>query len=343
MKLLVCTQAVDKNHPILGFFHGWIEEFARHFAEVHVICLQKGEYNLPNNVFVYSLGKEDGVNRFTYFWRFYTYFWHIFFNVRVEYVFFHMGAIYNLLASPFFFIRKIYKTQFYWWKTHGHINLMGRTALLFVDRVYTAIEESFPVQSKKRIVVGHAIDTKLFFPSQEKEPGHLLFVGRFSRSKRIEQFLQIIHNLKKQGMQVHGTCIGAVADTDYYTYLQQRVVDLDLSKDIRFVEGVAHPQLVAEYQKAYVFINPSDNDGLDKVVLEAMLCGTIPISANKSFQQILSPYGLFMKKGDIDGYVKTVIQLLKKDTQEYLVLSEKLVQEVQNNHALDTLTQRIFK
>ena len=105
MKLLICTQIVDRKHPILGFFHDWIFEFSKHFNEVHVICLQKGTYNFPKNVHIYSLGKEDGENRITYVVRFYRYFWNIFFRVRVDYVFFHMGAIYNILASPFFIIR----------------------------------------------------------------------------------------------------------------------------------------------------------------------------------------------------------------------------------------------
>jgi hypothetical protein len=61
MKLLIITQKVDINDPILGFFHRWIEEFAKHCEKITVICLYKGTYNLPNNVKVLSLGKEEGV------------------------------------------------------------------------------------------------------------------------------------------------------------------------------------------------------------------------------------------------------------------------------------------
>ena len=107
MKLLITTQIVDKNHPILGFFHGWILEFAKYFDEIHIICLQKGEFQLPDHVKVYSLGKEEGESRVKYTFRFYKYFWQIFFKVKVDYVFFHMGAIYNIMAAPFFFSQKI--------------------------------------------------------------------------------------------------------------------------------------------------------------------------------------------------------------------------------------------
>ena len=71
MKLLIVTQKVDKNDPILGFFHRWIEEFARHVEFVTVICLGVGEYSLPVNVKVLSLGKEKKKSRLKYIFMFY--------------------------------------------------------------------------------------------------------------------------------------------------------------------------------------------------------------------------------------------------------------------------------
>ncbi len=59
MKLLILTQKVDKNDPTLGFFHRWIEEFANHYENLTIICLEKGIYTLPKNVQVLSLGKEE--------------------------------------------------------------------------------------------------------------------------------------------------------------------------------------------------------------------------------------------------------------------------------------------
>ncbi|MDE1988716.1 MAG: hypothetical protein KGI39_03395, partial [Patescibacteria group bacterium] len=58
MRILILTQKIDANDPILGFFCGWAKEFAKRFEMITVICLQKGECNLPANVKVLSLGKE---------------------------------------------------------------------------------------------------------------------------------------------------------------------------------------------------------------------------------------------------------------------------------------------
>jgi hypothetical protein len=72
MRLLITTQAVDRTHPALGFFHGWLAEFAKHCEHVHVICLQEGQHDLPENVSVHSLGKERGAGRTARAARFYS-------------------------------------------------------------------------------------------------------------------------------------------------------------------------------------------------------------------------------------------------------------------------------
>ena len=61
MKLLILTQKVDKNDDVLGFMHGWIAEFAKHCEKVTVIALGVGEFDLPRNVTVLSLGKDKTV------------------------------------------------------------------------------------------------------------------------------------------------------------------------------------------------------------------------------------------------------------------------------------------
>ena len=99
MKLLICNEATDLNYPSLGFFFGWIAEFAKHCEQVTVISLGVGEYDLPGNVKVLSLGKEEGRNRGKYVYRFYKYI----FSERHNYdaVFVHMNPIYVLLGGVF--------------------------------------------------------------------------------------------------------------------------------------------------------------------------------------------------------------------------------------------------
>ena len=103
MRLLICTQKVDKRDPILGFFHSWIEEFAKHCSQVIVICLEKGEFDLPENVTIFSLGKEENKHGYAvkllYCWSFYKFIW----RYRKEYdtIFVHMNKEYVVLGGIF--------------------------------------------------------------------------------------------------------------------------------------------------------------------------------------------------------------------------------------------------
>jgi glycosyltransferase involved in cell wall biosynthesis len=340
MKLLICTQAVDKKDPILAFFHTWIEEFARHFDEVHVICLKEGAHTLPLNVKVYSLGKEGGENRLKYLLRFYSHFRKIFMSVRVDYVFFHMGAVYNILAAPFFFLRKQYGTKFYWWKAHGHINLAGRIALSFVDRVYTSTLSGFPIETSKRHVVGQAIDTDFFAVSKKAErKREVVFVGRITPIKRIEDFVSTAEILVKEDPDIFFALVGPIIDQAYYESLRTRCKEKGLESRITFLGAKSQAELVMLYHDASIFLNTSVTHSMDKTVLEAVLSGCVPVTGNKAFREILEPYGLYLDNPTPEMYAEAIRTVLSKDMTH---ITQKLREDVVTSHSLRTFTERIF-
>ena len=75
MRLLIVTQKVDEHDAVLGFFHRWIVGLAKHCERMTVICLEEGAHHVPENVKVLSLGKEEGVNKLGYLYRFYKNIW----------------------------------------------------------------------------------------------------------------------------------------------------------------------------------------------------------------------------------------------------------------------------
>src|SRR4051812_38865336 len=97
MKLLITTQKVDKNDPEFLFFYRWIEEFATKFSLVTVICLEERKHDLPANVKVFSLGKEQGESKLKYIKRFFSLIW----AERANYdsVFVHMNPEYAVLGG----------------------------------------------------------------------------------------------------------------------------------------------------------------------------------------------------------------------------------------------------
>lgn len=341
MKLLICAQVMDKNHPILGFFHGWVLEFAKHFAEVHVICLQKGVLELPAHVFVYSLGKEDEESNVKYVYRFYKYFAHVFFKVRVEYVFFHMGAVLTVLAMPFFMLRKLRGTTFYWWKAHGHIYWFGRFALHFVDRVYTSTETGFPIVTKKRRIVGQAIDTSRFvFPEVTARRKEVVYVGRIVPIKRLEDFIEVAKKVVARYPEHTFTVVGPLDDIAYVQKLYALCRKYKLENVVTFAGSKTQEELVPLYQRASLFLNTSLTHSMDKTVLEAMLCGCIPVTANNAFEELLSPEGLYCETASVGGYYDALEKCIEvSDTSE---LRKRLCNNVISAHSLTTFPSRIF-
>lgn len=344
MKLLITTQVVDKNDPILGFFHGWVLEFSKYFERIDIVCLREGVHELPAHVYVHSLGKEHGENNLKYLVRFYYFFSKVFFGIKVEYVFFHMGAIYNILALPFFLLRKIFNTKFYWWKAHGHINWVGRLALMCVDRVYTSTESGFPIATKKRMVVGQAIDTNLFTPENSsgnvRSPNEIIFVGRITPIKRIEDLIQTVAILHERGMPATCTIVGPVAHEVYYAKMQKLSESLQLTSSITFAGTRTQEELVSLYHRATFFLNTSVTQSMDKVVLEAVLSGCIPVTGNRAFREMLDPYGLYLEKPTPGLYAETIMRASQNDTNER---AQKLREAIVASHSLHTFTHRIFR
>src|SRR3989344_2157532 len=96
-RLLIITQIIDVEDPVLGFFHDWVVEFSKHFQSIIAIALKTAKANLPENVKVLSLGKEKGKSRIKCIFNFLRY---IVRNRRdYDAVFVHMNQEYILLGG----------------------------------------------------------------------------------------------------------------------------------------------------------------------------------------------------------------------------------------------------
>jgi glycosyltransferase involved in cell wall biosynthesis len=340
MKLLVTTQAVDRDDPVLGFFHGWLLEFAKHFERIDVICLRKGVYSLPPHVHVHSLGKEEGVNRIKYVARFYYYFSKVFFLYRPDYVFYHMGAVYNVLGAPFFLLRKWSNTKFYWWKTHGKVKALKETlALTFIDKVFTA---SFDRKTDKVVVVGHAIDTERFTSRDTAvhTPSACLMVGRIVPIKKIEVALRAFARIANQ-TSLSLRLVGSPDNTKYEETLKQYCGEHALTM-VHFLGSRKQTEMPALYDDAGILLHPAYEAGFDKAVLEAMATGVIPLTSIPSFEPILSPYNLFIPPEDDGGYADAMLRIIKMSDDERKTLRDTLRTIVVSGHSVTTIPHRIF-
>lgn len=339
MNLLIVTQKVNKNDSNLGFFHNWILEFSKHCQKLTVICLEKGNYNLPDNVKVLSLGKEERASKIIYLWRFYKYI----FKEKKNYdsVFVHMNVEYVILGSWFW---KLWKKKIGLWYMHKSVTSRLKIAEKLVDIIFTGSKYSFRLRSKKVKILHHGIDSQLFsFENKDlHKPLRLLTVGRISKSKNIDLMIDVVYDLqRKENIDLEFTIIGETIydeDKEYLKNIKNKIRDLNL-QNINFFGTVVNTDLPKFYQEADIFLNFSDTGSLDKSILEALSCGTYVISSNDSSKEFL-PEGLFVERKDRALILNKLVNLLSQDKED---LKKDLNLFVRNNHSLDKLVIKIIK
>ena len=345
MKLLICTQKLDKNDDNLGFFHGWVLEFAKHCERVTVVALFVGAHDLPPNVRVFSLGKEHGHSRVKYLFNFYRFI----IRERDNYdtVFVHMNTEYVLLGAP---VWKLMKKQIGLWYTHKMVNMFLRVAERWVDVIFTASAESFRLASKKVHVMGHGIDTTLFSLGSEKvDDGvfRIVSVGRISPVKNYETLIDAVALLDVPPQLIEVLIVGGPGTPEQEEYLHKLEAYARHSKfgdRIYFVGAVPSRGTLPYLRGAYIFVNTSKTGSLDKAVLEAMATGIPVITSNEGLGAVLERFRgqCMFADGDTKAFADRlrVFMAMPKIEREQLGIELRAI--VEKSHNLGLLIPRIL-
>jgi glycosyltransferase involved in cell wall biosynthesis len=332
MKLLIITQVVDSNHPILGFFHRWIEEFSKHCSELHVICLEEGAHSLPAHVTVHSLGKESGKGRFTYLARFFYLIW----SLRHQYdnVFVHMNQIYVILGAP---VWRVLGKKIGLWYAHGTVSTSLKLAERCTDIIFTCSKDSFRLPTTKVLVTGHGINTELFSPQTIVKDIDLVTVGRITESKNLDVLVEILSDLRKTH-KVTLTIVGvAVTNTErlYQKRLEELIKLYNLTDSVRFIGKVSQADLPSLLLRAKIFVTTAKNGSLDKAMLEPMALGLPIISMAPGSNSLPLGENQVTSQKVFTKQIQKVLESAVFEKPEY-------VEYVRSNHSLGTLVPRII-
>lgn len=355
MRLLVITQMADRGDSDLGFFHAWLEKLSYAADKLLVICLQKGDYQLPSNTQVWSLGKErQPVATIVYVWRF----WRLLWRLRGQYdaVLVHMNPEYAILgAVPW---RLFGRKKVLLWYVHKAVNWRLWLAEKLVTKIFTASPESFRLPSKKLEVVGHGIEVERFAsalrPPADSQRIKFLSVGRISPVKDYATLIKGVGEAAV-GLIKQYDIVGEPISEPDKGYMEQlkkissllnaAVDDKGLQKVLLSFSSAKHDDMPAVYRSHDLFLHASRTGSTDKVVLEALAAGLAVITSSEAFASLaqgeLKNVLLTFPAGNHQELAKTIEKICRRD----ILISNSPAplgrEYVKKYHNLDTLIARL--
>jgi len=348
--LLLFNLRTDADDSILGFTTDWINALSTQFNKIIVITMFAGRIAVPNNVEVYSVGREKGYSEIHRFFLFYVNLLRILRKNRIDACFAHMIPLFAVMAWPILRIKRI---PILLWYAHKSVTTLLRISTFMVDRVVASTKSGFNINTSKLFIIGQGIDTNRFQKDRKLHNTDRAFtiivVGRISPVKRIEI---LIHALKKMNSyyekpKISTYIIGgpmSSSDEKYENNLKKMINQFDLADQITFVGPKKHFQVHEYYQKADCYVNSGDTDSVDKTVLEAMSCEIPIITSNIAFYDILDSElakKWIIPKNDVNELFKKLALLINMSSSERDLLGESLRQIVLQNHSLASLSEKI--
>lgn len=346
MKLLIVTQKVDKDDSYFGFFHGWLLEFAKQCDAVTVIGLEVGEYDLPKNVRVYSLGKESGKSKITYVYRLWKYSW----RERKNYdsVFAHMSPLFVIYGS---LLWKSLGKKISLWYVHRNVDFKLRVATIFADVIFSATPESFRIKSPKVHFMGQAVPVDFYkrsenFPAKNTSIFSIVSVGRITPIKNLETLIEAANILRDKNFNCHINLVGAPvvsSDFEYKEKLAALIKKYNVGDTVTFIGSVPNKEIASYYWKNDLSINLCPTGGLDKAVLESMAAGTPVMASNQAFKGHFGPYVdmLLFRQNDASDLAQKIVQFSNSPQKEAIrVFLQKKIEE---SSSLKNLIARIIE
>lgn len=334
MRLLICTQAVDENDPVLGFFCRWIEEFSKRYEHIEVICLKEGRHALPKNVCVHSLGKEKSVSRVKYLVRFFRYIWAL--RHSYDAVLVHMNEEYVLLGGLFWRSRG---NQLGLWRNHKMGSWRTRLAARMSSAVFHTSPQAFVAYSPKAVLMPIGIDTSIFSPGESPEQDTILFLGRLDAIKRPELFLRAMQELAKSHSHVRADIYGdpTPGREAFARDLKEHFAALE---NVTFHGAVANDATPALYRSHAVYVNMTPAGSFDKTIGEAMASGAVVVAANAAIAPALGE--MFCDTEDSRHLAEVIARAVDMQDAKRDAFVRRSREFVVEHHSLGKLADRLF-
>ncbi|MES2931084.1 MAG: glycosyltransferase family 4 protein [Patescibacteria group bacterium] len=318
-RLLILTQTVDLDEPLLGFFHQWIIALSSQYDSLEVICLKEGRHNLPENVRVHSLGKESGQSRFKYVWRFFMYIWSL--RNRYDSVFVHMNQEYVLLGGLFW--RALGKHA-YLWRNYHHGTFLTRIAMHLAKGAFCTSESSYTARFKKTKIMPIGVDTSRFGNAQSlRARSSILSLGRVTPDKRLDVLVNALYELSRDEVSFKASIYGNASEGSAYASVIKGLVEqYGMKERVSFSPGVPNHETPEIYAAHELFVNTSPSGMYDKTLIEAAAAGCLVLTSIHDFKDAAGED--FWFDGTAPGLAAGMRRLLSASDEQKAAWQERL-------------------
>jgi glycosyltransferase involved in cell wall biosynthesis len=315
-RLIVATQAVDPDDPVLGATVAKLRALAARVDELVVLADHAVEGALPANCRIHRFAAGSSPARARLFLA----------GLNRELaprplaVVAHMVPRYAILAAPLTRPRRVpLLLWFTHWKQTRTLVLAERLA----TRVLTVDRRSFPLPSRKVVAIGHGIDLSSFSPVERAlvEPLRVVSLGRTSPAKGYETIARAAA-LAAVRFELYGTSSTAEERRE-----RQRLAQLGVA----LREPVAHDEVPALLARYDVLVNNMREGALDKVVYEAAATAMPVLASNAGFDDLLPPELRF----DRDDPADLAAKLRRLAGLDRNALGRELRDRVEAHHSVE--------
>ena len=300
-RLLVVTQALAEDDPVLGFFCRWVDALAARSDSVVGVCLRRGRYAPPPNVRVRSLGKGEGralpgiLQQLRYACRFKMIAW----RERKNYdaVFVHMNEEYVLVAG---LLWRFLGKPVTMWRNHYDGSWRTRLAGRLCREVFCTSKFSYTATFPNARLMPVGVPTDRFaVAGGARVARSVLFLGRISPSKNLDLAVEALGLLSRRGVDFRATFVGDALPEHaaHAESLRRRARELGIAEKIDWRPGVPNAETPAIYAAHEIFVNPSRSGMFDKTMLEAAAAGCRVVYSSEDARGIFGGAGFFPLAG----------------------------------------------
>lgn len=329
MKIVVVTQEIDPQSPVLGATVAKVRALAERCDEVVVLADRAVDGALPPNCRVHVFASRSRVLRGLRFAGALTR--ELARRPRPDAVLAHMCPMYAVLAAP---LARPLGVRVLLWFTHWKASRLLRLAERLSNTVLTVDPRSFPLPTGKLKAIGHGIDLAGFAPPAEPrasgDPLILSLLGRTSPAKGIPTVVRAVALCPGVRLQIHGPSL-TEEERRHRGELAALVTDLGLGDRVTLGEPVPRTEVNALLGSVDALINNMRPGAPDKIVFEAAGTALPVLASNPALDTLLSGELRF----DRDSPESLAERIRWLATADRAVLGGKLRERVTALHSVE--------